>query len=363
MQLQLKTSKEKFNIFKETPIYIGVSVILLILLILSIGFAVTLGSVDISIKEVYKIIFNKLFVLSGNDTINSGPVHDVVWLIRLPRIILALSVGMGLSVVGIVMQAIVKNPLADPYILGISSGASLGATMAIMLGVGAIFGSNSIGIAGFLGALIVSILVLVIANIGGRANSVKLLLGGMALSSICSAFSSFIVYFANDAQGMQKITFWLMGSVAGAKWKDIIFILPIILLGIVFFMTQYRVLNLMLLGDDVAVTLGTDLHKYRHVYLIITSLMIGMLVYSSGMIGFVGLIIPHIVRMIFGTDHKKIIPIAAISGGIFLIWADVLSRTLIDGTEIPIGILISMVGAPCFIWLMIKKTYGFGGKN
>ena len=154
-----------------------------------------------------------------------------------------------------------------------------------------------------------------------------------------------------------------MGSVAGAKWKDIIFILPIILLGIVFFMTQYRVLNLMLLGDDVAVTLGTDLHKYRHVYLIITSLMIGMLVYSSGMIGFVGLIIPHIVRMIFGTDHKKIIPIAAILGGIFLIWADVLSRTLIDGTEIPIGILISMVGAPCFIWLMIKKTYGFGGKN
>ena len=300
MQIQLKTSKEKFNIFKETPIYMGVSVILLILLILSIGFAVTLGSVDISIKEVYKIIFNKLFVLSGNDTINSGPVHDVVWLIRLPRIILALSVGMGLSVVGIVMQAIVKNPLADPYILGISSGASLGATMAIMLGVGAIFGSNSIGIAGFLGALIVSILVLVIANIGGRANSVKLLLGGMALSSICSAFSSFIVYFANDAQGMQKITFWLM---------------------------------------------------------------IGMLVYSSGMIGFVGLIIPHIVRMIFGTDHKKIIPIAAISGGIFLIWADVLSRTLIDGTEIPIGILISMVGAPCFIWLMIKKTYGFGGKN
>ena len=119
----------------------------------------------------------------------------------------------------------------------------------------------------------------------------------------------------------------------------------------------------MLLGDDVAVTLGTDLHKYRHIYLIITSLMIGMLVYSSGMIGFVGLIIPHIVRMIFGTDHKKIIPIASILGGIFVIWADVLSRTLIEGTEIPIGILISMIGAPCFIWLMIKNTYGFGGKN
>ena len=353
----------KKSIKDSTPMYIGVVLTLLVILVGSIMISVTLGSAKISVSEVYKVLGYKVLGIKAYSEYSSGPMHDVVWIIRFPRVVLAIAIGMSLSISGVVMQAIVKNPLADPYILGISSGASLGATMAIMLGVGAIFGSNSIGIAGFLGALIVSILVLVIANIGGRANSVKLLLGGMALSSICSAFSSFIVYFANDAQGMQKITFWLMGSVAGAKWKDIIFILPIILLGIVFFMTQYRVLNLMLLGDDVAVTLGTDLHKYRHVYLIITSLMIGMLVYSSGMIGFVGLIIPHIVRMIFGTDHKKIIPIAAISGGIFLIWADVLSRTLIDGTEIPIGILISMVGAPCFIWLMIKKTYGFGGKN
>ena len=148
---------------------------------------------------------------------------------------------------------------------------------------------------------------------------------------------------------MQTITFWLMGSVAGAKWEQIIFILPIILIGTIFFMTQYRTLNLMLLGDEVSITLGTDLHKYRHVYIIITSLMIGVLVYSSGMIGFVGLVIPHIVRMIFGTDHKKIIPIAAILGAVFLVWADILSRILIKGTEIPIGILISMIGAPCFL--------------
>jgi len=336
---------------------------LLVALILSIGFAVTIGSVDINIKETYTIIFNKIFSISQDKSLKNGAVHDVIWLIRLPRIILAVAVGAGLSVVGIVMQAIVKNPLADPYILGISSGASLGATMAIMLGFGAMFGSNSVGIAGFIGAFTVSILVLVVANIGGRANSIKLLLGGMALSSMCSAFSSFIVYFADDAQGMQKITFWLMGSLAGAKWEQIKFILPIVLMGTIFFITQYRILNLMLLGDEVAITLGTDLHKYRHLYLIVTSLLIGLLVYSSGMIGFVGLVIPHIVRMIFGTNHKKIIPIAAIVGAIFIIWADVLSRTLIEGTEIPIGILISMIGAPCFIWLMIKKTYGFGGKS
>lgn len=360
MEKEIHIPCEKKSIIQSIPIYIITSLVLIAVLFLSIGVSVTIGSVDISIKEVYEIIFNKLFNL--NIVINSA-VNDVVWLIRLPRIILAIGVGIGLSVVGIVMQAIVKNPLADPYILGVSSGASLGATVAVMFGIGSIFGTNAIGVCGFIGAFIVSMLVLLISNIGGRSNSIKLLLAGMALSSVCSAFSSFIVYFANNAEGMQSITFWLMGSLAGANWSEIQFILPTILLGTVFFITQYRTLNLMLLGDEVSVTLGTDLHKYRHLYLIVTSLMIGTLVYASGMIGFVGLVIPHIVRMIFGTDHKKIIPIGAILGAIFLIWADVLSRTIIKGTEIPIGILISMIGAPCFIWLMVKKTYGFGGKN
>lgn len=349
------------NIFKGMPIYIGTSLVLLILLIFSIGLAVAIGSVNISINEVYSIILYKLFNIGEIST--STAKIDVVWLIRMPRIILAIAVGMGLSVVGIVMQAIVKNPLADPYVLGISSGASLGATLAILLGIGTSLGSTYIGIMGFIGAFSISMLVLILSNIGGRTNSIKLLLSGMALSSVCSAFSSFIVYLANDAQGMKNISFWLMGSLAGATWNEISFILPIIFIGTIFFITQYRTLNLMLLGDEVSVTLGTDLHKYRIIYLMITSLMIGIIVYSSGMIGFIGLIIPHIVRMIFGTDHKKIIPIAAILGSIFLIWADVLSRIIIKGTEIPIGILISMIGAPCFVWLMIKKSYGFGGSN
>lgn len=351
--------EDKNNKLKETPIYIGVSTLLFITLIISVGISVGMGSVDISIKEVYTIIFEKLFEGSKQ----AGPIHDVVWLIRLPRIILAIAVGIGLSIVGIIMQAIVKNPLADPYILGVSSGASFGATLAVVLGLGNIFGNNSIGISGFIGAFIVSILVLAISNIGGRSNSVKLLLAGMGLSSVCSAFSSFLIYMADDAQATKNITFWLMGSLAGAKWDQITFILPIILIGMIFFMSQSRILNLMLLGDEVAITLGTDLNKYRNTYLLITSLMVGILVYASGMIGFVGLIVPHIVRMIFGTDHKKLIPISAMIGAIFLIWSDVLSRTIIKGTEIPIGILISIVGAPCFIYLMIKKTYGFGGNG
>ena len=348
--------------FKEVPIYIGASVILLVILFLSIGFAVTIGSVDISIKEVYQVILYKLLNI-GDSSIGTGAVADVVWLIRMPRIVLAIAVGVGLSGVGMVMQAIFKNPLADPYILGVSSGASLGATLAVVLGIGSSFGSNSLGIMGFIGAFGVSILVLIISNIGERSNSIKLLLAGMALSSVCSSFSSFLVYISDDSQKLKTITFWLMGSLAGAKWNEIVIIMPIIILGEIFFMTQYRTLNLMLLGDEVSITLGTDLHKFRIIYLVITSLMIGLLVYVSGMIGFVGLIIPHIVRMIFGTDHKKIIPISALLGAIILIWADVLSRALIKGTEIPIGIVISIIGSPLFVWLMIKKNYGFGGSK
>lgn len=348
--------------FYGVPMYIGTSIILLIMLFLSIGFAVTMGSVDISIKEVYEVILYKLFKI-GDSYVGSGAIADVVWLIRMPRIVLAIAVGIGLSVVGIVMQAIVKNPLADPYILGVSSGASLGATLAVVLGIGSSFGRNSLGIMGFIGALGVSVLVLMISNIGGRSNSIKLLLAGMALSSVCSSFSSFLVYISDDSEKLKTITFWLMGSLAGAKWSEIVIIMPIIILGVVFFITQYRTLNLMLLGDEVSITLGTDLHKYRIIYLLITSLMIGLLVYVSGMIGFVGLIIPHIVRMIFGTDHRNIILISALLGAIILIWADVLSRVLIKGTEIPIGIVISIIGAPLFVWLMIKKSYGFGGNK
>lgn len=349
------------GLFKSTPTYIIAIIVLLALIILSLLAAVTIGSVRIPIQDVYHVLLYKLFGIGDAAAWGSGSVHDVVWFIRLPRLILALGVGMGLAICGVVMQAIVKNPLADPYILGVSSGASLGATLAILLGVGVALGSNYVGIVAFLGAFGISVAVVILANIGGKANSVKLLLAGMALSAVCSAFSNFIVYFANDKEGIQTITYWLMGSLAGASWENISFILPITLFGTFFFLTQFRTLNLMLLGDDVSVTLGTDLHRWRQVYLLVSSLMIGFIVYSSGMIGFVGLIIPHVVRMLFGTDHKKLVPLCALTGALFLIWADVLCRVIIQGMELPIGILTSMIGAPCFIWLMVRRRYGFGG--
>ena len=338
-----------------------VMLLLAVLLVLAFLWALSIGTVKLSFVQIYEGIVNQFTSGMAIETAGQGPVHDIIWLLRLPRLVLAALVGMGLSVCGVIMQAVVKNPLADPYILGISSGASLGATTAILLGIGVALGENFVGIAAFIGAFAMSLGVLFISNLGGRSNSVKLLLAGMALSAVCGAFSSFIVYFANNKEGMQTIAYWMMGSFAGAKWETLAVIGPIVVLAVMFFWTQSRMLNLMLLGDESALTLGTDLHIYRQIYLLVSSLIVGFVVYAAGMVGFVGLVVPHVIRMLVGTDHKKLIPVSAMTGAVFLVIADGLCRVIIPRTELPIGILISLIGAPCFVYLMIKKTYGFGG--
>lgn len=351
------------NIRKQgSPKTLWVSLFLLGLLVLTFFIGVNYGSVDISLVDIYKIVLYKVLGMELPSTFKASTV-DIVWLIRLPRLVLAMCVGMGLSICGIVMQAIVKNPMADPYTLGVSSGASLGATMAIMLGVGTFLGENYVGVAAFIVAFLVSILVITIANFKGKANAIKLLLSGMAISTLCSSISNFIVYISNNREGMRSVTFWLMGSFAGAKWENLVVVIPIVVLAVLFFRTQYRTLNLMLLGDDVALTLGKGLHIYRHVYLLITAVLIGYLVFNSGIIGFVGLIIPHFTRLILGTDHKKIIVPSALIGAILLIWADIFSRIIIKGSELPVGIIISLIGAPCFVYLIVSKSYGFGGQR
>ena len=338
-----------------------IMLILAVFLVLAFLWALSIGTVKLSFIQIYEGIVNQFTSGIAIETAGQGSLHDIIWLLRLPRLVLAALVGMGLSVCGVIMQAVVKNPLADPYILGISSGASLGATAAILLGIGVALGENFVGIAAFIGAFAMSLGVLFISNLGGRSNSVKLLLAGMALSAVCGAFSSFIVYFANNKEGMQTIAYWMMGSFAGAKWETLAVIGPIVVLAVMFFWTQSRMLNLMLLGDESALTLGTDLHIYRQIYLLVSSLIVGFVVYAAGMVGFVGLVVPHVIRMLVGTDHKKLIPVSALTGAVFLVIADGLCRVIIPRTELPIGILISLIGAPCFVYLMIKKTYGFGG--
>lgn len=352
----------KNGIFHGKPVWWITMILLLAALIVSLLWAVTIGSVDIQMSDVYRVLLYKTFGIGDGARYGSGSMSDIVWFVRLPRLVLAIGVGTALAISGAVMQAVVKNPLADPYTLGLSSGASLGATLAILLGVGSFLGSGYVGIVAFLGAFLVSLAVVALANVGGRATSVKLILAGTALSSICGAVSNFVLYVLNSSTGaVEAVARWTLGSLAGAKWETNLWMLLVALTGTLFLWTQYRTLNLMLLGDDNAITLGTDLHRWRILYLLVSALMVGFAVYTAGIIGFVGLIIPHVVRMLFGTDHKKLLPISALLGAIFLLWADVLCRVLLPGKELPIGVLTSLVGAPVFIYLMARKRYGFGG--
>lgn len=330
------------------------------LLCFSLLLAVTIGSVPISVKDVYGVILYRLLGV-GSEAFSAGAVHDVVWLIRLPRLILAVGVGAALSSSGLVMQAVVRNPLADPYVLGISSGAYLGAVLALFGGFGSAFGGNAVGVAAFFGAFAVSLCVVSLSAAGGGANAVKLLLSGTALSAVCSAFSNFLIYRANDGNRAQEVMRWMMGSLGAAKWQTNAVILPVVLLCVLFFWSQFRSLNLMLLGDEAAISLGVELRRRRIVCLLVSALMVGLAVFSAGMIGFVGLVIPHAMRMLFGGDHRKLIPLCALTGAVYLVWMDVLCRVAIPGAELPVGILTAMAGAPCFVYLLARRKYSFGG--
>lgn len=353
----------KNGVFHGRPAYWLAILVLAAGLMLSLMVAVTIGSVDLSVGDVYRVLLYKIFRIGDPAIYGQGSMSDIVWFVRLPRLVLAAGIGTCLSLSGAVMQAIVKNPLADPYVLGVSSGASLGATLALLVGIGAAWGGNYVGIMAFLGAFAVSLGVVFLANMGGRANSVKLILAGTALSAICGACSNFFLYVkSSSASGaVEAVMRWTMGSLAAAEWGTNGVVLAVAAAGLAFFWTQHRTLNLMLLGDESAITLGTDLHKWRIVYLLASSLLVGFAVYAAGIIGFVGLVVPHVVRMLFGTDHKKLIPLSALLGAIFLLWADVLCRVLLKGRDLPVGILTAMVGAPVFIYLMARKRYGFGG--
>lgn len=336
---------------------------LLVVLVAELFLCLGIGSVHLGYDAIYAVVKEGLFGPVPVTAPKQGPVHDIVWMLRMPRLLLAACTGAGLAACGVVMQAIVRNPLADPYILGVSSGASLGAAAAILLGIGTWLGTNFVGIAAFCGAFGVSLLVLVVANIRGTADPVRLLLAGMALSTACSAISSFIIYFANDKSGVQSVIFWLMGSFAGARWEMMVAIALVTLLGAMFFWTQSSILDLMLLGDAEAVTLGRNLKRYREVYLVFSSLVIGFLVYAAGMIGFVGLIVPHAVRFFTGAGHRSLLPLASITGAILMVGADALARSLISRTEIPVGLIIALIGAPAFVYLIVKRNYSFGSRE
>jgi len=337
------------------------AITLVLLLIVSMTLAVMIGSVSITPLYVWKVIFSKIPIFSNlieGDWSRSQEI--IIWQIRVPRVMLAAIVGAGLAVAGAAVQALVRNSIADPYILGISSGATVGATAVIILGAFSFLGIYALSIAAFLGSFIAMVLVFLLSRVGGRISIFRLLLAGMAVSFILSAISNFMLMMSKEEGGIKAVMYWMLGSLAGAKWGNIF--IPAIIFVIVFVLLwlHYRQLNLLLLGEEAAVTLGVHLQQFRIQLIVLVSLLTGVLVAVSGSIGFVGLIIPHIVRLLVGSNYKYVIPISALLGAVFLVWADAIARVLIAPEEMPIGIITAFCGGPFFIWLLRRNNYSFG---
>lgn len=320
--------------------------------------ALATGSVAIEPLKIVKILLHKIPGIGPLISVDWTLAEEsIIWQIRMPRIILALLVGGELSAAGVIYQGIFRNPMADPYVIGASSGASLGATLAILMFSGVkILGVGSVPLFAFVGAAATIVLVYAIANAGGRADSSTLLLSGIAVSSFLTALVSFFMYFSGNK--LQNIYFWLMGSLASQGWSGVILNFPYGVVGLVIGSFNLRALNILQLGENTAFFTGVDTELTKRICLLSASLLTASAVSVSGVIGFVGLIIPHITRIIAGPDHHRLFPISALIGGFYLMMADTLSRTIIQPTELPVGILTSLLGGPFFMYLLLKRKKG-----
>ena len=324
---------------------------------LSLLLAVGIGPVNVSPIVVAKILISKIpFVENFVDCSWQPLEFNIVMGLRLPRVILGMVVGASLAVCGVTMQALVRNHLAEPFILGVSSGASAFATLGMIFGVFSFLGTFSLPISAFMGAFVTIILVYAISRVRGRINITQLLLSGVALSMIMDGVTSIIKLSAPNALGIHNAEFWMSGSLAGAKWEYLGIPLVVLVICIFVLMINYRGLNLLLLGDESAGSLGINVRRLQKLLILVASLMTGVTVAVSGSIGFVGLMVPHFTRLIVGGDHKKVLPVSALLGGILVVWVDVVARMIIAPEELPVGILTAIIGGPVFIWLLRKNT-------
>ncbi|MEU4160458.1 iron ABC transporter permease [Actinoplanes sp. NPDC026670] len=315
--------------------------------------AVGTGAIAISPATVARIIAHHLFGIG--ETTWAPPDDAIVWQVRLPRVLLGMLVGAGLAVCGVALQAMVRNVLADPYLLGINSGASSGAAAAILFGAGAGFGQYALSASAFAGALAASLLVFVIARAGGRLTSMRLLLSGVAVGYALYATTSFLIFASNSAEGSRSVMFWLLGSLGLARWDALLAVAALVIGGTIAYLTVVgRRLDVLAVGDETAHTLGISPDRFRMRLLVLVSLCVGVLVSASGSIGFVGLVVPHLARRIVGAPHVRVVPVAALLGAILLVWADVIARVLLAPQEIPIGIITSLIGAP-FLLVLIRR--------
>lgn len=317
--------------------------------IIALG-SLTVGSASISPFEAVKIIINYFTNVSQGDM-----SEKIIMNIRAPRVLMALFTGAGLAISGVTFQGLFKNPMGDPFVLGVSSGAALGAT------IGLIFNLEKnnyilITLLAFGGAIVTLLLVYNIAKVGNKIPIEILLLSGITISFLCNSLISLIMILKKEA--MDKIIYWTLGSLNTSSYKQILLIAPIVVLGSLFIYRRYKDLNILSMGEEDAYSLGVEVERVKKELIVISSLIVAALVSVTGIIGFVGLIIPHITRMIVGSNHKELVPFSFILGALFLVVCDTISRVIIAPGELPVGAVTALIGAPYFIYLLWKKKRG-----
>lgn len=321
------------------------------LLLCTMAVAAVTGSVPLRLADTWSVLAGHL---SGN-TRGLDPLADqILWDIRLPRVLLAALAGAALSIAGVCFQTLVHNPLADPFVLGVSSGASLGAVLVMAYGSAELAGLGITG-AAFLSALLASGLVFLLAQRGGRLTGGTLILAGVAVSYLATAVTSYVQLSTKPGQ-LQGIMFWLMGSLAGTSWRDLGTASVLVAGCAGWLLVQGRRLNALSAGDDAASGLGIHVARFRVELLAVGSLLTATVVSVCGGVGFVGLVIPHIARLLVGGDHRRVLPVSLLVGAIFLVAVDLGSRTLASPGELPLGILTAAVGAPFFLYLLRRRA-------
>lgn len=329
------------------------------LLLVAAFLSISIGAVEMDPADILEILINKiagteLFIPTWEENLET-----IIWNIRFPRVLLSCIVGAGLSVCGVLMQALTKNALADPYVLGISSGASAGAVAAIVLGWFAFLGGYSTIAGAVLGAAASILLSLNMAVYRGRITSSRLVLAGIATAALFTAVTNFIIYGCNSGSDKTKTAqYWMVGSLSGADWGKVKYVAVAFAFIIVLILLFVNELDVLLLGDDVAESLGVNTGRIKRIIILAATALTGVVVSVSGVIGFIGLVVPHIVRSIVGSKHKRLLPAVILTGGLFTMLADVISRIVIAPEELPIGIISAFIGAPFFLYLIKKNRAG-----
>ncbi|WP_336250603.1 iron ABC transporter permease [Stomatohabitans albus] len=325
----------------------------------SVVYSVNIGSEPLDSDAVWEVIRSHLSGMTSENT----TVEAIVWELRLPRAILSVVVGAGLGLAGCGMQTLVRNPLADPYLLGVSAGASVGATAVITFGIFSGFGLWAISVGALLGSIAAALSVYMVALAQGGLTPIRLVLSGVVLSAAFSAIASFLVFKGPDPRAAQSVLFWLLGSVSGAQWDKLAIPTATVILCFLLFILGHNWLDALAWGPDAAASLGIPVNRLRQGLFILLAVLVGVLVAVSGGIGFVGLVIPHLCRMVVGSLHRRLLPLAAAFGGFFLLWVDVVSRVVAAPAEVPLGVVTGIIGAPVFLFVMGRRSYGFGGAS